>query len=92
MSEPQLQKVVSFNVGDKVLGIDLNFVQEFVEKLDCTELPRKLKYIISKEIGFMIGHAVNDLLTNGTIHRGLLAKLLEIFKAVISYYRSQLSG
>ena len=40
MSDPQLQKVVSFNVGDKVLGIDLNYVQEFVEKLDCTELPR----------------------------------------------------
>lgn len=39
------KKLVSFYVGDKIYGIDLMYVQEFIENIECTELPVVLNYI-----------------------------------------------
>ena len=39
------QKLVSFYVGEKIYGIDLMYVQEFIENIECTELPEVLNYI-----------------------------------------------
>ena len=39
-------KLVSFYVGDQIYGIDLQYVQEFIENIECTELPKDLNYII----------------------------------------------
>ena len=38
-------KLVSFYVGNKLYGIDMSLVQEFIENIECTELPTALNSI-----------------------------------------------
>jgi purine-binding chemotaxis protein CheW len=39
-------KLVSFTVGDKIYGIDLSLVQEFIENIECTQLPCTHNFIV----------------------------------------------
>jgi chemotaxis signal transduction protein len=40
------QKLVSFIVGGKIYGIDLSLVQEFIENIECTQLPCTHNFIV----------------------------------------------
>ena len=41
------QKLVSFYVHDRIYGIDMHYVQEFIENIECTDLPCEINYITS---------------------------------------------
>ena len=40
-----LNKLVSFYIGDKIFGIDMRFIQEFIEYIEYTELPEEINSI-----------------------------------------------